>query len=120
MQRKLNWFILGVMFGAITGGMTLSLVAQEEAETLVGTITAIDWDEDGNIVTVALSVMVEAENPEEDSYQIDYYIANTKKGNELSKLIDKLVRVTGKVTENADGNKTIYVSDYKVLEEDEG
>lgn len=120
MQRNLNRFILRVMVGVIACGMTLGLAAQEEAQNIVGTVTAIDWDEDGNIVIVAVSVVVEADNPEEDSYQIDYYIADTKKGNELSKLIDKLVRVTGKVAEDADGNKTIYVSDYKVLEEDEG
>jgi hypothetical protein len=100
--------------------LTSSYAAQDEVETIVGTVTAVDWDEDGNIIAIAISVTIESDEFEEECYQIDYYVADTKKGNELSKLIDKLVRVTGKVAEDAEGNKTIYVSDYKVIEEDEG
>lgn len=96
------------------------MASQDEEETIIGTVTAVDWDEDGNIVAVAISVTIESDDPDEEVYQIDYYVADTKKGNELINQVDKLVRATGKVEEDTDGNKTIYISEYEVIEEDEG
>ncbi|UCF85890.1 MAG: hypothetical protein JSV50_09735 [Desulfobacteraceae bacterium] len=79
------------------------------------------------IIALLCGIAISAENMTmvgtvNDNYQIVtddeqvYDIADTEKGDELVRLIDRRVRVTGTV-EESEGMKLITVTSYEVLEE---
>jgi len=77
--------------------------------TLMGIITAVEWDEDDNVVAIALST------PEEEEYRIE----DNPVGAELLDLIYESVKVTGSINENEFGNKSIRVDSYKLVDEEQ-
>ena len=93
---------------------------QQGDETINGIVTESDWDEDGNVTAVAIEVTIETEDEDEESYsseESDYYdVVMDDKGKELMDFLNKRVEVTGTVTEDDEGNKTIKVKNYKVIE----
>ena len=68
-----------------------------------GVIVPVDWDENGNVVTVALAAHGE------DEYVID----SQEKGEELKNLIQQEVEVIGEVRKK-DGKRIIRVREYKL------
>ena len=76
--------------------------------TLTGIITAVDWDEDDNVIAVSIST------PEEE----EYIIEDTPEGEELLDLVFQNVRVTGVIEEDEYGDRIITVESYEVLEEE--
>jgi predicted NUDIX family NTP pyrophosphohydrolase len=68
-----------------------------------GVIVPVDWDENGNVVTVALAAHGE------DEYVID----SQEKGEELKNLIQQEVEVIGEVRKK-DGKIIIRVREYKL------
>lgn len=90
--------------------------------TIMGIVNSIDWDEDDNVIAVAITVSYESEPEEEEEpvvFTEDYVVSNNEKGKELLTYIGKTVEATGAVVEDEDGNKTISVSSYKVIEEEQ-
>ena len=77
--------------------------------TVMGIITAVEWDEDDNVVAIALST------PEEEEYRIE----ENPVGAELLELIYESVKVTGIVTENEFGDKSIRVDSYALVDEEQ-
>ena len=75
----------------------------------MGIITAVEWDEDDNVVAIALST------PEEEEYLIE----ENPVGAELLELIYESVKVTGIVTENGFGNKSVRVDSYELVDEEQ-
>ena len=96
------------------------IYTQQNDKTINGIVTESDWDEDGNVTAVAIEVTIETEDEDEESYsseESDYYdVVMDDKGKELMNFLNKMVEVTGTVTEDDEGNKTIKVKKYKVLE----
>ncbi|MGA1845375.1 MAG: hypothetical protein ACMUIS_12495 [bacterium] len=76
--------------------------------TLTGIITAVDWDEDDNVIAVSIST------PDEE----EYIIEDTPEGEELLDLVFQNIRVTGVIEEDEYGDKIITVESYEVLEEE--
>ncbi|MGA1796321.1 MAG: hypothetical protein ACMUIL_10735 [bacterium] len=76
--------------------------------TLTGIITAVDWDEDDNVIAVSIST------PDEE----EYIIEDTPEGAELLDLVFQNIRVTGVIEEDEYGDKIITVESYEVLEEE--
>ena len=76
--------------------------------TLTGIITAVDWDEDDNVIAVSIST------PDEE----EYIIEDTPEGEELLDLVFQNVRVTGVIEEDEYGDKIIIIESYEVLEEE--
>jgi hypothetical protein len=72
-----------------------------------GIIVPIDWDEHGNVVSVALSTHGEDE----------YVIENQEKGEELKALITQEVEIIGEVRRK-NSKKIITVTEYKVKKSD--
>ena len=68
-----------------------------------GIIVPIDWDENGNVVAVAISTHGEDE----------YVIENQGKGEELKALITQEVEIIGEVRKK-DGKRIVKVTEYKV------
>ncbi len=83
--------------------------SSERQASITGIVTATDWDEDGNVIAVALST------PHEE----EYLIKKDPVGEELFDLFGAEVLVTGIVDEDKCGNKTITVKRYKLLEEED-
>ncbi len=74
--------------------------------TVTGVVYADDWDDNDNVT----AVVIETEDGEE------YGISTDGKGKELLKLEDKRVELTGTVSEHGEGEKTITVTTYRILE----
>lgn len=66
--------------------------------------------------TVTITGTVNDENQIVVNEDTVYTIGDTEKGDELLEYVDKKVQVTGDVEEQ-DGEKVIFVTSYKVLEE---
>jgi hypothetical protein len=88
---------------------------ESEETTITGTVVEAEWDEDGNITAVAISVTISPDDPDEEEYAEEYSVANNEKGKELLELVGKEVEATGKVETDEYGYMTIFVSDYKVI-----
>ena len=69
--------------------------------TIRGIVIPVDWDEEGNIVAIAVSTHDEEE----------YLICGQDKGEELRAHIREEVEISG-VLRKEKGNKTIIVTDY--------
>ena len=90
--------------------------------TITGVVVPMEEDSDGNPTLVALSVsvgveeVVEAEEYAFEDITEEYFVASTEKGYRLLKLKDETVEVTGVVAVDEDGNKTIFVKRYRVID----
>lgn len=107
------FFMLSFMFLSFA---PIAAQSEDTEETIVGTVVAVEWDDDGNATTVAISVEIideENENEEIDEY---YLVGDTEKGYELLNYVGEDVEAKGTIKANEDGNKTIYVTDYKIVE----
>ena len=77
--------------------------------TIIGIITAMEWDENDNVITVKISA------PDEEEYVIE----DNSLADELLELLYEAVKVTGYVSESEFGYKTLLVEDYELLDDDE-
>jgi hypothetical protein len=84
-------------------------ICKDKKMTLMGIITAVEWDEDDNVVAIAIST------PEEKEYRIE----DNPLGAELLELIYESVKVTGTVIENEFGNKSIWVDSYTLVDDEQ-
>jgi len=95
---------------------------QNDVETITGVVITINRKKDMDLVPVLISVPAEVEKMiESDDLVIEdeaenYYVANSKKGQELLDFVDQMVEVTGVVVKDSSGRKTIYINQYDVIE----
>jgi len=82
------------------------LAAVTDEVELTGMIYASEWDNNGNIT----AVVIETEEGEEVA------VSNSGKGLELLELEEKVVTVSGMVTTDAEGHKTITITRYLIQE----
>jgi ribosomal protein L21 len=80
----------------------------KDAIKVNGIIVAMEWDEDGKAVAVAVST------DQEQELVIDQ---RNKKGQELKKLLRRKVEVTGRISGTQMNRKVIVVRKYSVIEE---
>ena len=85
--------------------------------TITGIVTPVEWDEEDNVIAVAISVTIEPEDSTEEAYTEDYLVGDTEKGSELLQLLDEIVEATGTVETDEYGNKTIYVESYRIIKD---
>lgn len=95
--------ILGVMF--IASALNAEDLEKSEKTTITGTVIELDQDLEGNITSAVIVTDTEG----------DFVIVKDANGDELMKMIDKTVEVTGAVRESGDGME-ITVHSYKVIE----
>jgi len=86
----------------------MSSKVNKKKVTLTGIITAVDWDDDDNVIAVSIST------PDEE----EYIIEDTPEGEELLDLVFQNVRITGIIEENEYGDKSINVDSHEVLDEE--
>ena len=75
--------------------------------TITGIVVPEDWDENGNVIRVAIKTL---------DYQ-EYVVEYNKKGKELLAFVDNKVRVGGTVRERLDGDMIISVKSYEPIKE---
>jgi len=85
--------------------------------TITGIVIPVEWDEEENVIAVAISFTIEPEDSTEEAYTEDYLVGDTEKGNELIQLVDEVVEATGTVETDEYGNKTIYVESYRIVKD---
>jgi len=77
-------------------------------KTVSGYIKASEWDWHGDLTSVIL-----------ESDDEEYGIEDNDLGNELFDYLEREVEITGIIKRQVDGTKTILVTEYVVLDEDE-
>ncbi|UCD87225.1 MAG: hypothetical protein JSV01_05545 [Desulfobacterales bacterium] len=75
--------------------------------TITGVVIPDDWDKHDNVIRVAIKTS------DYDEYVVEY----NRQGKQLLSMIDRRVRVRGAVRERLNGDLTISVDNYKVIEE---
>jgi hypothetical protein len=121
MFGRIRAYFIGLAVLCITGWSYVISTPQpqEEKVTIQGTLEADDVDEDGTVVTVVISVEIASKATTEEKHEIiheRYLIAYDKKGRQLLDLVGRTVEATGTVKENEEGNKTIFIKGYRVLQ----
>ncbi len=76
-------------------------------QTITGIVVPDDWDEQDNVIRVAIR------GPLHEEYVVEY----NKQGKELLSLTDRKVRVTGKIRERLSGEVVLSVNSYEVIPE---
>jgi hypothetical protein len=92
---------------------------QGKEETIRGTVTAYEVDDEGNAISVAISVEIAIEDTTElelEEMTEDYTVGETEKGLELLELVDQYVEATGRIETDKHGRKTILVENYMLID----
>lgn len=79
----------------------------DKLTTVRGIVIPVDWDKEGNAITVAISGLDEQE----------YVIEQDEKGKELIGLIRQEIEVSGVVRKVIKGSKTFAVKSYRLKTE---
>jgi hypothetical protein len=79
-------------------------VFPSEETTITGTVYAVAWDNDDNVI----EAFIEGEGE-------DYIITDDSVGHQLFEMGGAYVEVKGVIGKDADGNRTITVVNYQVL-----
>ena len=102
--------------------MNYEYMPQGDLKTITGVVMAMDEDEDGNTVSVAISVsfgieeVMEAEDLEIEDVTEEFFVVDNEKGRNLLKLVNETVEVTGNIMMDEDGNKWTSVKKFRVVD----
>ncbi len=77
--------------------------------TITGIVVPDDWDENGNVIRVAIKA------PD----YVEYVVERNRKGKELLTFVDEKVKATGTVRERLDGDMIITVKSYEPFKEND-
>jgi len=91
--------VLGLSF------ITAANAYWENEVEIKGTVFATDNDNKGNVVAVSIL----------DAGGEEYFVVDDEVGNQLLKLVDKNVKVTGVVNVDKDGKKRIKIKKYELF-----
>lgn len=113
MRENIRLWTVVMMVVLTVGAFAAIAVAQEsqtgaKAVTVVGTVVAADWNEDGTVVAVDLQ-----------SDDDEYVIADTEAAAGLLHLVGQRVSVTGTVAESDEGTLVLTVSTFSVVQENQ-
>ena len=104
--KRRSWLQLVCVLAMVTLLCVPSLFAATDEVEITGTVYAIDRDENSNVTAVVLAT--------DDGEEI--VVINSGKGIELLQLDEKTIKATGIIAKDEDGNKTITVAKYIILE----
>jgi len=94
--------VLGISF--LLSLTFLRCEPQRSSATLTGKVECVTVDESNNVSLVAICTQME-----------EYMVGENANGKELLQLVNKRVKVKGRLTENENGQRTIYVSKYELV-----
>jgi len=103
--RDLPLLVLLVLGTSLLLSLTfLRCEPQRSSATLTGKVECVSVDASNNVSLVAICTQTE-----------EYVVENDANGKELLQLVNKRVKVKGRVTEKENGQRTIYVSKYELV-----
>ena len=76
----------------------------DKTATLTGKVEWVSVDENSKVSLVAIATQSE-----------EYMVGDDAKGKELLQLVNKRVKVKGRIAENESGQRIIYVSKYELV-----
>ena len=122
MIKKINLFALIVFVLLITLSFTKTDVYSQEVfddeNVIIGKVVATEFDKDDNVTEVAISVTITPDDTTDEEYVEYYSVVKDEKGQELLKLVGKIVEATGTVEIDEDDNMFFTVKEYIVLKEE--
>jgi len=106
------WITLAILLSIFTERS----LAQEQV-TLFGFVKAIDWNDDGDVIAVALVYDIQEENDEGDieTYTVEYLIEDDNIGGKLLEHDGETVEVTGNLSEDEAGSYYLKVKSFKLI-----
>lgn len=109
MKRNKRFFVLGLCALMLLSAVSAADVFAADEVTVTGTVYATAWDVNDNVIAAAIAGSGE-------EYE-EYVIVANDVGKELFKLKYKVVKATGVLGQDSEGNKTITVTKYEVMPE---
>jgi hypothetical protein len=106
-KRLLALGLCALMTFALVCSTNLFAQDVQDEGTIIGTVNAMAWDDDDNVI--AASIM--------SSSGEEYAIVNNTVGTNLFSLDNKVVKATGVVSEDSEGNKRFTVTNYEIMPE---
>ena len=121
MFKKMNFFI-AILFCLsftllFTNTAAFSQDVDEDEITIVGEVLATQYDDDDNVLEVAICVTFAPEDTTEEESVEYYWIVNDEIGQELLNLVGKTVEATGVVKLDEDDDIIFTVRKYEIIEE---
>jgi hypothetical protein len=95
--------------GAFTKGDMKMYKKKGRKRAITGVVTPLDWNDSYDV----LRVLIRTPDREE------YVVEPNKLGKQLMSLVDRTVRVRGAVRQRLNGDFTVCVDNYKVIQEEE-
>jgi len=108
MKQNNGNLILGICALVLLSVVCATNVFAADELTITGTVYAMTWDDNGN-VTAAVIASVDEE----------YVIVANAAGKELFKIDLKVVKASGVIGKDSEGNKTLTVTSYEVIPKSE-
>jgi hypothetical protein len=93
--------------------LVIAVAAQTNTETITGSVEGIEYDE--NDTAIEVGIMVMQENDDVIEY-VTYIVKKKGKGLNLAELVGEMVEATGIISIDGDGNRTIEVLNFQVID----
>ena len=108
MKQSKRFLVLALSSLALFIVMCSTNVFAADEVTVTGTVYATTWDDNDNVIAVVIASM-----------DGEYVVVNNAAGKKLFELEYKVVKASGVVGEDSEGNKTLTVTSYEVISESE-
>lgn len=108
MKRNKGFLISGLCALILLSVVFAINVFAADEVTITGTVYAAAWDDNDNVTAVVIGDMGK-----------EYVIVANAAGKELFQLDFKVVRATGIIGEDSEGNTTLTVTSYEVMPKSE-
>ena len=106
MKRNKRFFVLGLCALMLLSAVSAANVFAADEVTVTGTVYATAWDDNDNVTAAEIAGLDE----------VLVIVANAA-GKELFKLNYRDVKAIGVIGQDSEGNKTLTVSSYEVIQE---
>lgn len=104
-ERVLSrWVVLVCLVLSVAAGDSIPAYSQAEVE-ITGTVFAIDNDGTGNVIAVSLL----------DRGGNEFVVVHDRIGDQLLKMVDKNMKVTGVINVGKDGTRYIKVQKFEIV-----
>ena len=106
MKQNKKFFVLGLCALMLLSAVSAANVFAADEVTVTGTVYATAWDDNDNVTAAEIADLDEV-----------YVIVANAAGKELFKLNYRDVKAIGVIGQDSEGNKTLTVSSYEVIQE---
>lgn len=114
MKNRARFITFSIFLISIGILFTAPVYSAAKMVTLTGVIEPQEEDEEGNVTSISLSVNVTG--PEDEEETLEYYLVKLDaNGKKLMANVNSKANVTGSVSTDKSGNKTITVNKYEIL-----